>query len=192
MHRSEAEIGTPHTSRTGDAGAGSPLPPRTGRRRTCSRTAAVHHAHVPASCTCSRSAAAAAVRRAVRRELSAVVHGALPEASAAVSVPARTRVHGLARGQLPARLTEAWTLALIQVLAVVQAAVSGASRRASDSAQRPEGAEARGIPARRGETAQRARQGSPAAKRRAQRTPARGDSLVERRGGSENQNSPSG
>ena len=36
------------------------------------------------------------------------------------------------------------------------------------SAQRPKGAEARGIPARRGETAQRARQGSPVAKRRAQ------------------------
>ncbi len=36
------------------------------------------------------------------------------------------------------------------------------------SAQRPKGAEARGIPARRGETAKRARQGSPVAKRRAQ------------------------
>ena len=36
------------------------------------------------------------------------------------------------------------------------------------SAQRPKGAEARGIPARRAETAQRARQGSPVAKRRAQ------------------------
>ena len=36
------------------------------------------------------------------------------------------------------------------------------------SAQRPKGAEARGIPARRVETAQRARQGSPVAKRRAQ------------------------
>ena len=35
-------------------------------------------------------------------------------------------------------------------------------------AQRPKGAEARGIPARRAETAQRARQGSPVAKRRAQ------------------------
>ncbi len=47
-------------------------------------------------------------------------------------------------------------------------AVSAASRRGKRSAQRPKGAEARGIPARRAETAQRARQGSPVAKRRAQ------------------------
>ena len=73
------------------------------------------------SCTWSRSVAATAVRRAVRRELSAVVHGALPEASAGVSAPAQTQVHGVARCQLPARLTEPWTLALIQVSAVVQA-----------------------------------------------------------------------
>ena len=56
------------------------------------------------SCTCSRSAAVAAVRRAVRRELSAVVHAAMPEASAAVSARAPTRVYGVARGQLPAGL----------------------------------------------------------------------------------------
>ena len=61
------------------------------------------------SCTCSRSAAVATVCRAVRRELSAVVYGALPKASAAVSALERTRVHGVARGQLSARLTEAVT-----------------------------------------------------------------------------------
>ena len=48
------------------------------------------------------------------------------------------------------------------------AAVSVSEPPGKRSAQRPKGAEARGIPARRGETAQRARQGSPVAKRRAQ------------------------
>jgi len=48
-----------------------------------------------------------------------------------------------------------------------QAAVSNANRRAKRSAERAQRTEARGIPARRAETAQRARQGSPVAKRRA-------------------------
>ena len=47
-------------------------------------------------------------------------------------------------------------------------AVSAASRRASGARSERQRTEARGIPARRGETAQRARQGSPVAKRRAQ------------------------
>ena len=49
------------------------------------------------------------------------------------------------------------------------------------STQRAERAKARGIPARRGETAQRARQGCPAAKRRAQGTPTK-DGLPVRAG----------
>ena len=52
-----------------------PLPPRTGSRRTCSHT--FPHRSRPSS-TCFRSAVAAVVRRPVRREPSAVVHGATP------------------------------------------------------------------------------------------------------------------
>ena len=49
------------------------------------------------------------------------------------------------------------------------------------SAQRAKRAEARGIPARRAETAQRARQGSPVAKRRAQSQEVNGRDRLDRR-----------
>ena len=82
MHRSYAESGITHTSRTGDGGDGGAGSPVTAAHREPPHM--FPHRSRP-SCTCSRSAAAAVVRRAVRRELSVVVHGALTEASAAVS-----------------------------------------------------------------------------------------------------------
>ena len=113
-----------------------PVPQRTWSRHTCSSTAS------RPSCTCSRSVVAAAVRRAVQRDLSAVVHGALPEATAAVSAPARTRLHSVVRCLLRAGCTEARTLALIHVPAIMQAAVSRIDKRqrkASARDIRPQG-----------------------------------------------------
>ena len=104
----------------------------------------------------SRGRPIATLRPRVRGELSAIVHGALSEVSEAVSAPVRTGVHGVARNQLPARLTEAWTLALTPA----QAGSSEGSGRTSVP-RAPCTDEARGTSARRSEMRNGSRQGSP-------------------------------
>ena len=145
-----------------------------------------------------RGAATALEWRAPRPEPKAVVRSALAEARAEVSALVRALLHGAVRSAVHG---EAGTGDARSATARSRGAArsrrsrSGRARRGlrragraapsrggrggerseppgKRSAQRPKGAEARGIPARRVETAQRARQGSPVAKRRAQ-TPRR-------------------
>ena len=126
-----------------------------------------------------RGAVTAIEWRTVRPEPQAVVGSTLPEARAEVSALVRTRLHGAVRSEVracsagaPARGERGGGPNEF----VERCAGGGGPARGGErseppgkrSAQRPKGAEARGIPARRGETAQRARQGSPVAKRRAQ------------------------
>ena len=137
-----------------------------------------------------RGAVTAIEWRTVRPEPQAVVRSTLPEARAVMLALVRTRLHGAVRSEVrawsagaPARVQRALREAPARGErgggsndAVERCAGGGGSARGGErseppgkrSAQRPKGAEARGIPARRGETAQRARQGSPVAKRRAQ------------------------
>ena len=77
-----------------------PLPPRTGSRRTCSRTAAARRAHVPAAQgraaqTVPQAEVFALVRTVVRRAMRSRMPTKLAAASAHVLAPPRTRVQGM-------------------------------------------------------------------------------------------------
>ena len=134
--------------------------PRSGNRRRRSR----------------RSGAATAIEwRALRREPRAVVRSTLPEAMPAAGAAGQGERGEVCDERCAKRRREENAAVVTPIpsnaattVADRHSAVSVSEPPGKRSAQRPKGAEARGIPARRVETAQRARQGSPVAKRRAQ------------------------